>query len=217
MSNNSKPVFGEKVTTPAGRLGFNHLESPDSGGQYSDDKFKCDVIFEEGTKLTVLKKKALDCAKEKWGDDICLDDLYFPPLKDGNLQYKEDEDTGEKTHYDGYKGAAYLSAKSKNRPGIVDGSRNPFPANETYSGIEVKVNITPMAFEIKEKGREPKKGITWLLNGVQVGRQLDRFGVGVRSAAETFTDWEPEDEVTAVVDKTDSKTKKKGSDLSADL
>lgn len=208
----SNAVYSKKeIVTPPGRLGFFNLDKPDSGRQFSDDKYKGDLIFEDPKKIKSLADEALAVAQEMWGEDVELDDLDYPPFKDGNDMFKVDED-GEKIPYAGYAGNVYIRAKSKNRVALVGpktdsgGDFSPYPAEDFYSGALVRFSVTASACNVGKK-----RCVTFYLNKVQFLENMDRFGAGARPAKEVFGEWEPEEETTDVQEVTKPKAKKQSS------
>lgn len=81
----------------------------------------------------------------------------------------------------GYKGGWMITAKSKNKPGIVDADLNPITeAMEFYPGCKCRASVTPFAFD--KKG---SKGVTFLLNNIQKMKDGTRLD-GRKKAEEEF-------------------------------
>lgn len=159
-----KSVFINNVVTPKGRFSFPHLEKPDVGGQYSDDKYKVTILIDKAEDLTAIKKAIMQCAKEAWpGKNIKPKDLAHLPLRDGD----------EKEHLDGYPGNYFITAKSKKRRRCVDARRNDIDPSEVYGGCYGRLVLTAMSYE---QGGKP--GVTFLLDIVQKLEDGESFGGG---------------------------------------
>lgn len=81
----------------------------------------------------------------------------------------------------GYKGGFMITAKSKNKPGIVDADLNAITEPmEFYPGCKCKASVTAFAYD--KKG---SKGVTFLLNNLQKVKDGTRLD-GRKSAEEEF-------------------------------
>src|SRR4051812_41030830 len=181
----SKPL-----QTPPGLASFVHLDAPDSGREFSDDKFKLDLLFDKDTDLTVLKNAVKEAAIAMWGDKVNFKELALP-FKDGN----------EKSQYEGYAGRRYVTLKTKKRPGIVGPDLKPLPEGvKIFGGCKVRANITAYTYVSTEKVRgedgkrntEQVNGVSFALNHVQLIKEGTPFGGGGVALSDAFDAVEPD-------------------------
>lgn len=176
MAKEKNPVFGDKVITGEGRCSFPKLAEPDNS-KFGQGKYSVDMIFESEDEMASLKKACIAHAKMFYKTDD-VSDIKFP-WRDGN----------ENSKYAGYEGNQFIRARSKNEPAIVDGNRRALDPKKIYGGCTIRLNLTPMAYELEdeviviENGerkniKEKIKGITVLLNAVQFVGDNERFGGG---------------------------------------
>jgi hypothetical protein len=109
------------------------------------------MLFPKGADLSKLKAAVDAAIKAKWGDK---------PPKGLRSPFR---DQGEKD-YAGYEpGAIFVTAKSKERPGLVDAMMNDI-IEETgfYSGCYARAQINPYAYDTNGN-----KGVAFGLNHLQ--------------------------------------------------
>ncbi len=113
MAKNKYP----RVTTPAGKAHWVHLDAPDDSGEYADGKFKVTLTFPKdgGPDLGMVERGIAQAVAENWGPKVTR---YDSPIRDG------DEPTDSKPQ-GRYPGCWYLTAKTRNKPPIVGPGRNP--------------------------------------------------------------------------------------------
>lgn len=186
------PVKKEKrpwIVTPIGFMNYAHLAKPDLGRQYSDGKYKLDLLFpkdtwkEEGA--NIRKAVILEARKYFQDDSLTLKDFKHP-FKDGD----EKDMSQEANKY--YKGMIYITPKCSGDypPGIVG------PSKETYSLEDInkmkngdKVRCVVDAYPYEQQGG----GITLGLKTVQFVMPGKPFGVSGQQAAINILDDLPED------------------------
>lgn len=106
-----------RVVTPIGRLLFPYLAEPDQGRQYSDGKYKVDILFpketwkEEGAEL---REQVLAVARAYYGKPVKFADFKHP-FKDGDTKQQ-----------DYFKGHVYMTAKSQFEPTVVGANKAKF-------------------------------------------------------------------------------------------
>lgn len=159
----------KRVITPIARLSFPYLFHKSEGMDGGEGKYQCELIFEPGTDLTALKKAANEAAKDKWGDKIPKN--LRTPFRNGDESREDREE---------YEGAIFISARSKDRPGVVVGrERTPCTdESEVYGGCYAKASVTAFAYDTAGN-----KGVSFALNNVWKIR--DGEPLGSRRNAET--------------------------------
>jgi len=177
-----KNRYGDRLITGEARLSFSHLDTPDSGGQYSDDKYKADLLFGDpkDPNMQSLIAGCKKLAKEYFGTDSTKDIKY--PWKPSDKYAAKG--------YGGYEAGNYhITAKSTQKPRLKDVNKVDIEGSVFYGGCVVRANLTPGVYEktenqtIVENGerREEEvmiKGITIYLNAMQFVKDGERFGGG---------------------------------------
>jgi len=162
----------DKIITGECRASFPKLAKPDES-KFGQGKFSLDGIFESEEQSQSMMDACKAHAKSYYGTE---EGIKYP-WRDGN----------ELSKYTGYEGNQFIRCKSKQKPTIVDHNRKPIDPNEVYGGAVVRVNCTPLAYELEEevvviengkrtKKKEQIKGVTLLLNAVQLVRDGESFG-----------------------------------------
>lgn len=174
-------MLGEPVVTPAGTCSFPHLKSPDVGRQFSDGKYKFDLIFDKDeTDFSDMQKVCDDLAQKKWG--VPLSEIDMHPFKNG------DEKEG-KTQ--GYANSVFITPKSGYPvacygPTKVDGKIVPIEPEKIYAGCKMRAYVVPLTFESKKE-----RGITFRLIYAQFLEDGPRFGgFGAVDASDVFSEHE---------------------------
>lgn len=141
-------------TTPAGIAAYAYFHKPDTGKQFSDNKYKVDLILPGDADLSKLEELALAAFKEA-----------MPGKPTDNLQFSWKSGDGHKNEE--FHGKIILKAKSKFQPQIVDGKRKPLPPKvKAMSGDEVRLVVQLYPYESTEKVREGGKLVTVTTHGV---------------------------------------------------
>lgn len=161
----------KRVITPIARLSYPYLFAKSAGMNGAEGKYQCELIFPANTDMADLRAAANAAAKEKWGDK--------PPKNLKSPFRKGDEDREDK---DGYEGAVFIGARSKDKPGVVVGpDRLPCAdPSEVYGGCFVKASVTAFAYDTNGN-----KGVSFALNNVWKIRDGEPFG-SRRNAEEEF-------------------------------
>jgi hypothetical protein len=139
-------------TTPVGAARYPKISSPDTTGEYADNKFKTDVVFSDAD-FKDLKAKITEFAKAE-----------LPGVKSPKLPLGEhkDKETGEVT--------SFVRFKSARKPIIVDAKRNRIPDDvQIGGGSKIRVGGTLASYM--------GKGITIYLNAVQVVELQQGFNI----------------------------------------
>lgn len=167
------------VMTPEFRVSFPAVFKPkrQKGDATSEPKYGLTMLFPKGADLSKLKAAAQEVVKEKWGDK---------PPKNLRSPFR---DQGEK-EYEGYEeGAVFVSASSKQKPGLVDRQRQDIiDETEFYPGCYARATVRAFAYD-----NNGNKGVAFGLNNVQKLRDGDPLG-GRTRAQDDFADDLPPDE-----------------------
>ncbi len=189
MAMQKNKAFGDKIITGECRASFPKLAKPDDS-KFGQNKYSIDGIFESKAEMKTLMQQCKDHAMAFYGT---VEGIKFP-WKDGGSQSK----------YAGYEGNQFIRVRSKQKPTIVDKNRKPFDASEVYGGCVVRINCTPLAYEmdeeiievvdgVRKKVIEKIKGVTVLLNAVQFIRDGESFGGGNESGGGFDDNYKDED------------------------
>ena len=178
-----KPMAKKKknlIATPVGRLNFVYLTDPDVGREYSDDKFKVDLLFpketwkEEGKEL---KKAVIKTAQAHFGDTgiTKLSHLSHHPFKDG------DDKNPDSPSSKPYVGHMYITAKSDFKPMVVKPDGKTVMSDEEVakvkSGDYARLVVAPYGYN------QQGGGITLGLNVVQFYKEGEALGGAGNAAA----------------------------------
>jgi len=177
----ANPLYGKKVVSGECFASFPYLAKPDTGRQYSDDKYKLDAIFLDKDQMKAIVDECKDIAKRNF-PEINAKEIKWP-WKNG--------DEGSVSKYQGYAGHYFITPKTATEiPVRSPNGKDAYPADKIYGGCIVKVNVTPKGYIMdkemlvqnadgtKTKQKIKDYGVTLYLNGVQFIRDSDRFGGG---------------------------------------
>ena len=170
------------IITPVATLSYPHLFEPHAVDKDDEPKYQAALVFPAGTDLTEMKRIAVACAKEKWGDKA------EGMIRNKKLRMPFRTDGEEK----GYpEGSVFMNVRSKQRPGIV--SRIPDPTtgrpmpiadpDEIYPGVQVKASLGVFAYDVSGN-----KGVSFGLNNVQKWADGERLDHVVKAADEFDAD-----------------------------
>lgn len=157
----------KNVITPVATASFTWLERPDSGFEFSDDKYKVTLLFDkESDEGRAFKQKMDEMTKElaaqEFGDKV---KGIQGPLKDGDETEKED-----------LHGHWFLRTKTKFQPGLIDCDSPPKPlSNGTFPRNGDKIRAAVKMFAYKAGAN---KGVTAMLNTVQLVEQRNSESAG---------------------------------------
>ena len=156
-----------KITTPEFRVSFPSVFTPsDFNGT---ETFQVTMLFDKGTDLSVLKDAVARAAKEKWGAKLPAG--FRSPIRDG----------AEKSHIAGYDGCIFVTAKSSQKPGVVDRALNILTdSSEFYAGCIARATVVAFAYD-----RNGNKGVSFILSNVQKIADGEAFS-SRRSAQDDF-------------------------------
>ena len=178
MAKKHKTIVGNKIVTPKARLSYPSLFAPDTGGQYSDDKYKATLLMDTGTvgeEIKNLQRAVLKVAKEAFGEETKLADIAHP-FRKGNEKLTDDDSVAP-----GYQDMIYIIPKSKYRPDVVDGSLKNAEETDVYAGCFVRASVYPYSYVSGNN-----KGVTFRLGNVQKVSDGEPFGGTGSKAADDF-------------------------------
>lgn len=150
------------IITPEFRVSFANCFRPQKpmAGSTNEPKYGLTMLFKKGEDLSKLKAAAEAAVKEKWGAN---------PPKNLRTPFR---DAGEKD-YDGYEpGAIFVTATSKQKPGLVDADLNDIiDESEFYSGCYARASVRAFAYDANGN-----RGVAFGLQNVQKLRDGDPLG-----------------------------------------
>jgi hypothetical protein len=172
-------VEAKKCVTHEFRLSFPALITPKS---FEDQaaKYSLTMLFPKSVDLgkpaagqaNSLKKAAFNAATEKWGPREKWPKNLRMPFRDGDV---------DRSETDGYAGHFFVSASSKNQPGIVGPSLQPIlNERDIYAGCYCRAEVIAFAYDTKGN-----KGVSFSLQNVQKLRDGEPFS-GRKDAASVF-------------------------------
>ena len=149
-----------KITTPPRTASWCHLNKPDTGGQYSDNKYKATMFLDQDDVYVtdVLAPAVQEAAKAEWPEGL-PSNFHNPldPLED----QENEEDNGK----------IKITFKSKDQPLLTDAAGTPLPPDVIIrSGDVIRVAGACAAYV---SGKN--KGVTFYLNAV---RLIDKRSTG---------------------------------------
>lgn len=170
MDIEKKKVSGRDC--PEFRVSFPHVFEKHSGFEGQEPKFSVVMLFSKKADLSALKRAVQNAAIEKWGPKEKWPKNLRMPFRDGN----------EKSDLQGYKDTIFISASSKQRPGVVDQRREPITEESEgfYAGCYARASLIAFAYDTAGN-----KGVSFSLQNLQKLRDGEKFS-GRRSAEEDF-------------------------------
>ena len=172
-----------RIAIPNARLAFPDIWAPrvpDEGG----GKAKYGGLFIISPSAPVvaeLRNAFAAVAKEKWGTkaDVILKAIIGQDktcLHEGNVT---------KSQYNGFQDMLYVSARTEQRPTIVDRNRTPLTQadGKPYSGCYVTALV-----ELYAQDNKYGKRINAQLRGLQFSADGDAFAAGTPAAEDEFAD-----------------------------
>jgi len=160
------------VTTPIGRAAYVYLDEPDTGREFSDGKYKVDLILEPEK-----AKPLIDACKEvalKAFNTEDLTTIKVTAVKDGDD--RPQPEPGENDRYKIFRGKAYVTAKTINSIVVRDAKGDKMEAKDFYAGCYARLKVKVAAYQ---KGAN--KGITAYLIAAQFVADGEELGVSTDS------------------------------------
>jgi hypothetical protein len=167
----------KKCITPEFRVSFPQVIEPKAFGKQAA-KYSIVMLFTKKTDLNALKKAAHNAAVEKWGKDkTSWPKNLKMPFRDGN----------EKSDLMGYEDTIFVSASSKDQPGLVDQKKQEILSDrDFYAGCYARAQLLAFAYDKPEFGT---KGVSFGLQHVQKVRDGEKFS-GRKNASDVFDEVE---------------------------
>jgi hypothetical protein len=171
-----------QIVTPVGDTAYVWLvkaQPPMQEGK--EPQFACTFVWPKtSTKLKKLEAAIKEVAKEKWGakaEKMLASGQLRSPLRDG-----DDTDNDE------YQGKYFLTARSTDKPEVVDRDAEPVMSQlDIYSGMQARGDVYLFAYD-----KAGNRGVGAILNSVQKTGDGERKS-GRRSAADAFGALDDED------------------------
>lgn len=163
-----------KVMTPVFRVSFPNVFVAKAIKEGDEPKYSIAMLFDAEAQASPeyqeMKQAVMKAKKQKFGDGKIAG--LRSPFRDG----------AEKKQFEGYEeGITFVSANSKQKPGIVDGSRvdiiNP---EEFYAGCYARCTLLAYGYD-----RMGNKGVTFLLSNIQKVRDGEQIS-GKSKASDDF-------------------------------
>lgn len=152
------------VLTPKFRVSFPYVFRPSKPMQAgAEPKYSITMLFPKGADLSALKKAAVEACEEKWG----ADKTKWPK----NLR-NPFRDQGEK-EFEGYEaGATFITATSKQKPGLVDANvQDIIEEKDFYPGCFARASVRAFAYD-----QAGNRGVAFGLQNVQKLADGDPLG-----------------------------------------
>ncbi len=162
-----------KIMSPKFRVSFPSVFTPTSY-EGSVEKYSITMLFDKSVDLAQMKQLANDAMTKKWPNPADRPTVHKnPPFRDGDKDKPETQ---------GYANCVFVKASSKQKPGVVDGAKNPiFDDTEFYAGCYARATLTAYAYHHPVGG----KGVAFGLQNVQKMGDGERFD-GRTSADDDF-------------------------------
>lgn len=196
-----------QVLTPAGEFAFPSIfrpAPPMEGSQNREPQYQLTILWDEDDpKLKKLRSKIEEVAVAKFGakaKQMLEKGQLKNPLRDGNER-----------NADWMEGKVFLTARSTDRPDIVDADlEDIIDSSKVYAGAIGRMDIWLYAFD-----KAGNKGVAAILNNVQLLEEGERKG-GRRSAGEAFGGSDDDDR-SARRTTSSSKSRRKRRDTDDDM
>lgn len=165
-----------RVVAGPGRLSFPFVFEPQV--TENGEKYSVTLLLPPGFDTKPLLAALNDCAREAWGPDRAK----WP--KKARLPEDVIRDATEKTLAGYEEGWKFISASSKQKPGVVDANKDDVTDSEAvYAGRWGRINVTPYAYAAKGN-----VGVSFGLNSLQILKNDTSFG-GRGNAKNDFDAW----------------------------
>lgn len=152
-----KSARSEKVMTPEFRVSFPYVFAPskDREDPTKPGKYSVTMLFSKEADLKPLQQAVFDVMVQEFGPDKAK----WPKIR---MPFRDQADKAEK--FKGYEpGSVYITATSKDRPGLVDQSvTKMINPEDFYAGCYARATVN--AFYYKKRGNE---GVAFGLGNIQ--------------------------------------------------
>lgn len=161
-----------RVLTPEARLSYPNLFKPKAFQDGQEPKYSLVLLFSDKTKLRALRDAVDQACADKWGPKEKWPKNLRSPFRDGN----------EKADSPGYENTIFISASSKQPPGVVNQKVEYITesSNEIYAGCFVRATVNAYAYDTMGN-----RGVAFGLQNVQKTRDGQPFS-GRKKAEHDF-------------------------------
>lgn len=169
----SNAIELKKVKTSVFRVSFPKVFKPE-GFNGGDPKYGIGMLFPKSQPelLKDMKRAVANAATEKWGPKEKWPQRLRLPFRDGD----------EKDDLDGYRGHIYVTATSKQKPGVINQEREYITeeSGEFYAGCYARATLIAFAYDTAGN-----KGVSFSLQNIQKIRNGKPFS-GKKKAEDEF-------------------------------
>jgi len=172
------------LITPVGMLSFPNLYTPRAAAPGQEPAYSASILFDakaqQSPEYLALRKAAHEAGIKKFGADKMRDPGFTRNLR---MPFRP---AGEK-EYAGYEdGMVYISARTKDKPGVVDArSQEIHTPGDVFPGQLCRLFLTPFGYDVSGN-----KGISFALNHVQIVKQKMPRLDGRKAATDAFPPYE---------------------------
>lgn len=149
------------LITPKGVLTFPTLFKPRAQAEGAEPRYSVNILFDpaaqKSAEYAALKAAVKAAVVKTWGQDKFNDRVFMGRLR------SPFRDAAEK-QYEGYQaGWIFISAWSKQQPGVVDGRLQDMTESEVWSGQIGRLEVNPFTYQ-----QQGNIGVSFGLNNVQI-------------------------------------------------
>lgn len=150
------------LMTPIGMLSFPRLFQPRAAAFGQDARYSCAILFDPAAQASkeyaALKKAVLEVGSMEWGEPKMKDPNFVRGIR---LPFR----SADEKQFEGYEaGWSFINARSKDRPGVVDGRLQDITAEaDVWPGQLGRLFVAAFAYDVSGN-----KGISFALNHVQI-------------------------------------------------
>jgi len=153
------------MMTPIGMLSFPRLFSPQASAFGQEPRYSCAILFDPAAQSSPeyisMKKAVMEVGVAEWGSDRMKDGNFVRTLR---LPFR----SCDEKQFEGYEaGWVFINARSKDKPGVIDGRLQDITAEaDIWPGQLGRLYISPFAYEVSGN-----RGVAFALNHVQITRK----------------------------------------------
>ena len=182
------------LLTPKGIITFPTLFKARAANEGAEPRFSINILFDpaaqKSAEYAALRAAVKAAIIKTWGQEKFNDKGFMGRLRS---PFRE---AAEKS-YEGYQaGWTFISAWSKQQPGVVDGRLQDMTESEVWSGQIGRLEVNPFTYQ-----QQGNIGVSFGLNNVQITRTDTPRLDGRRKASSVFT---TDDEAMAPADADDN-------------
>lgn len=173
-TNAPPPAKGDSVKclTPTFRVSYPNVFKAKAFNSDQEEKYSIVMLFPKSEDLNALKRAAFNAATEKWGPKEKWPKGLRMPFRDG-------DEKGDPT----YAEQIFVSASSKQRPGIINQRKEPIhedEADQFYAGCYARATLRAFSYDMKGN-----RGVSFGLQNLQKVADGDAFS-GKKRAEDDF-------------------------------